>query len=115
MAQVIIKHPDGRRYEVSESAFSELYEPFGFAVEGVVFNGAMVPATEANLAKANEGASASVNETELTAETRERAVILSDMEAAARAKLSSETPVSSSAKSDGSKTSDSGKTAKTEG
>lgn len=93
MAQVIITHPDGRRYGVSEQAFTDLYEPFGFTIEGVVYNGASLPPTEENLAKANEGAQAASGDT--TAETAARAVILSDLEAEARARLATESPVAS--------------------
>jgi hypothetical protein len=94
MAQVIIKHPDGRRYEVSEKAFEDLYAPFGFEVESVIYNGAALPATEANLAKANEGTAAPSGDT--SAENRARAVILSDLEASARQRLTAEAPVNTS-------------------
>src|SRR5688500_5340393 len=93
MAQVIIEHPDGRRYEVSEEAFADLYEPFGFAVQGVVYQGAMLPDSEANRAKANEAFGTNPNETPLIRENAARAVILSDLEAEARAKLAAEKPV----------------------
>lgn len=36
MANVIIQHPDGRRYEVSEESFQDLYAPVGFQIEGVM-------------------------------------------------------------------------------
>lgn len=32
--RVIIVHPDGRRYSVTEDAFRALYEPEGYTVEG---------------------------------------------------------------------------------
>lgn len=88
MAQVIIEHPDGRRYEVSEQAFKDLYEPFGFAVQGLYYNGAIIPDTEANRKKAEAGAP----EDALTAENAARTVILSDLEAEARAKAAKEAP-----------------------
>lgn len=87
MAQVIIEHPDGRRYEVSEQAFKDLYEPFGFAVQGLYYNGTVLPDTEANRKKA-ETESADP----LVAENAARTVILSDLEAEARAKAAKETP-----------------------
>jgi hypothetical protein len=91
MAQVIIEHPDGRRYEVSEQAHTDLYEPFGFEVVGVLYNGTNLPYTEANLARANEAPTAEVGNT--TAENAARSVILSDLEAEARQRLAAEKPV----------------------
>lgn len=82
MAQVIIEHPDGRRYEVSEQAFKDLYEPFGFAVQGLYYNGTVLPDTEANRKKAETDTA-----DPLVAENAARTVILSDLEAEARAKL----------------------------
>jgi len=88
MAQVIIEHPDGRRYEVSEQAFKDLYEPFGFSVQGLYYNGAMLPDTEANRKKAEAGTPVDP----LVAENAARTVILSDLEAEARAKAFKEPP-----------------------
>ena len=31
---VLISHPDGRRYSVPPDAFTELYEPQGFVIDG---------------------------------------------------------------------------------
>lgn len=95
MAQVIISHSDGRRYEVSEQAYTDLYEPFGFQIEGVLYNGASLPYNEANLEKANSGPVTVAGDT--TGENAARAVILSDLEAEARQRLAAEAPAPASA------------------
>ena len=93
MAQVIISHPDGRRYEVSDKAFADLYEPFGFTVEGISYQGSLIPDTADNRTKANAAYGTDPNETALTRENAARAVILSDLEAEARQRLAAESSV----------------------
>ncbi len=97
MAQVIISHPDGRRYEVSDKAFTDLYEPFGFSIEGVSYNGNLLADNEANRAKADAAYGTNPNDTALTRENAARAVILSDLEAEARQRLAAEAPVTTGA------------------
>jgi len=97
MAQVIIAHPDGRRYEVSDKAFTDLYAPFGFTVEGISYAGSLLPDTAENRAKADAGYGTNPNDTALTRENAARAVILSDLEAEARQRLAAEAPVNTGA------------------
>lgn len=52
MANVLITHSDGRRFDVSEQAFTDLYQPDGFVIEAIFVDGVAKPATEANRTKA---------------------------------------------------------------
>lgn len=52
--QVRIEHKDGRAYQVSLDAFTQLYEPFGFTITGIVYAGAMLPDTPDNRALATD-------------------------------------------------------------
>jgi hypothetical protein len=49
---VRIAHEDGRAYEVPEDAFTALYEPEGFTITGLVYNGGILSDTEENRALA---------------------------------------------------------------
>lgn len=74
MPTLRIRHEDGREFNVAEAAYTDLYEPFGFKPQAVIFGGTEHAYTPENLeaAKVYEKSGYGPNDTPTTLETSAR-------------------------------------------